>query len=98
MANLLVPGIVRTLHEIDVTPIPGHESPILQVLAVKKLAATSAAAPMSERWRLVLSDGEYFIQSMLATQLNHMVANNEIQKGVLVKLLQYTTNRMKEKK
>jgi Replication factor-A protein 1, N-terminal domain len=98
MANLLVPGIIRTLHEGDVSPIPGHETPILQVLAVKKLAATNAAVTNTERWRIVLSDGEHFIQSMLATQLNHMIANNEIQKGVLVKLTQYTTNKMKEKK
>jgi hypothetical protein len=35
---------------------------------------------------------------MLATQLNPMVANNEIVKGGLIKLGQYTMNKMKDKK
>ena len=97
MANLLVPGVVRALHDSEILPVPGYETPILQVLAVKKLNATGSANAQ-DRWRLVLSDGQYFIQSMMATQLNHMIEKNDVQKGVLIKLLQYTTNKMKDKK
>jgi len=35
---------------------------------------------------------------MLATQLNPLITNNEIVKGGLVRILQYTMNKMKDKK
>jgi replication factor A1 len=45
-------------------------------------------------YSLVLSDGEYFAQAMLATAQNHLVnvADNPIQKHTLIKLLTYAVN------
>jgi replication factor A1 len=96
MANLLTPNVLREIYISDAQPVPNIPTPVLQVLAVKKINSTTAHA--TERWRVVLSDGTAFIQSMLATQLNPMVANNEIVKGGLIKLGQYTMNKMKDKK
>ena len=96
MANLLTPNVLRAIYESESQPVPGIPTPVLQVLAVKKINSTTPNS--AERWRVVLSDGAFFIQSMLATQLNPMVANNEIVKGGLIKLGQYTMNKMKDKK
>jgi len=96
MADLLVPGVVRAIHDSEIQPVPAHPNPVLQVLAVKKINSTAPNA--TERWRVVLSDGVHFIQSMLATQLNSLIQNNEIQKGVFIRLTQYTMNKMKDKK
>ncbi|GAA5947290.1 hypothetical protein JCM3765_001610 [Sporobolomyces pararoseus] len=66
--------------------------PILQVLSCKKVS--SSAQGTAERYRLVLSDGEYFVQSMMATTQNHWVTSTEtpIQKHTLIKLLSYAVN------
>lgn len=48
--------------------------------------------------RVILSDGTHFIQSMLATQLNHMVESKELDKNVVVKLSQYVTNAVQGRK
>ena|SRR5436190_4685124 len=96
MANLLTPNVLREIYNSESQPVTGIPNPILQVLAVKKINSTSPNS--AERWRVVLSDGACFIQSMLATQLNPMVTNNEIVKGGLIKLGQYTINKMKDKK
>jgi replication factor A1 len=47
---------------------------------------------------VILSDGSYFIQSMLATQLNHFVENHELDKNVLIKLTNYVTNSVQNRK
>ena len=96
MANLITPNVLREIYVSETQPVPGMALPVLQVLAVKKI--TSSIGNAVERWRVVLSDGTVFIQSMLATQLNHMVSNNEILKGGLIKLTSYTMNKMKDKK
>jgi replication factor A1 len=96
MANLLTPNVLRAIYESESQPVSGIPSPVLQILAVKKINSTAPTS--TERWRVVLSDGVSFIQSMLATQLNPMVASGEIIKGRLLRLGQYTMNKMKERK
>jgi replication factor A1 len=96
MADLLTPNVLRTIYDSESQPVPNIPQPVLQILAVKKINATTPNS--GERWRIVLSDGVYFIQSMLATQLNPLVNNNEILKGGLIKLGQYTMNKMKDKR
>jgi replication factor A1 len=96
MADLLTPNVLRAIYDSESQPVPGLPQPVLQILAIKKINSTTPNS--AERWRLVLSDGTFFVQSMLATQLNHLVNNNEIVKGCLIKLGQYTMNKMKEKR
>jgi replication factor A1 len=96
MADLLTPNVLRTIYDSESQPVPNIPQPVLQILAVKKINATTPNS--QERWRIVLSDGVFFIQSMLATQLNPLVNNNEILKGGLIKLGQYTMNKMKDKR
>ena len=57
-----------------------------QVLDVKKIQPNPGQAVAAERFRLVISDGTHYLQAMLATQLNHLVANNQIQPNGLLSL------------
>ncbi|KAK0166630.1 hypothetical protein PV327_004122 [Microctonus hyperodae] len=59
--------------------------PILQVLGTKRLTSTD-----SERYRLLLSDGVTITSfTMLATQLNYMVKNNELTENSIVEIGRY---------
>lgn len=50
--------------------------PMLQLIDIKKIAANSGTS--SDRYRLIISDGIYFMQAMLATQLNFMVESGQV--------------------
>ena len=49
-------------------------TPRLQVLDVKKIMT----GQQGERYRLVLSDGSYYIQGMLATQCTDLVNSGQL--------------------
>lgn len=63
-----------------------HHAPRTQVLDVKKIQPNPGQAVAAERFRLVISDGTHYLQAMLATQLNHLVAGNQIQPNGLLSL------------
>ncbi len=61
--------------------------PVLQVIDVKLFGtAAGQAANTSERFRLIVSDGEHYQQAMLATQLNELIKTNQVQKGSVVQI------------
>ena len=66
--------------------------PKCQILSLKKLQTTSASANVSERYRVVLSDGVHYTQAMLATQLKPLVENGMLDKNVVVRITQFTSN------
>ncbi|KAL8941616.1 MAG: hypothetical protein Q9211_001747 [Gyalolechia sp. 1 TL-2023] len=70
-------------------------SPILQCVQVKPLAGGQSGP---ERFRVVFSDISNFVQSMLATQVNHFVHDGKLKKGVFVRLKSFQTNTVKNKK
>lgn len=63
---------------------------------LKKMSASGTST--SDRWRLVLSDGRHFSQSMLATQQNEMIESGELQEGCLIRLMDYIVNVVHNKK
>jgi len=64
--------------------------PVLQVLGNKAIAGGG-----TERFRLLLNDGQYSNSfSMLATQLNHLVHDNQIPQFSVIKLKQHVCNQM----
>ncbi|GAA5900278.1 replication factor A subunit protein RFA1 [Sporobolomyces salmoneus] len=85
----LTSGAIRNMYD-STDDLAGIE-PVLQVLSCKKVGS---AGTSNERYRLVLSDGEYFAQAMLATNQNHLVsqADQPIGKHTLIKLLTYAVN------
>jgi len=63
--------------------------PTAQVLDVKKLPGQNV------RYRLVLSDSEYYAQAMLATKHNHLVDNGKLLTNCIIQLTEYICNTVK---
>lgn len=64
-------------------------------MQIKPLAA-QAGGP--ERYRVVLSDINNFVQSMLATSANHVIHEGKLKKGSFVRLKSYQANAVKGKR
>ncbi|RYO92346.1 hypothetical protein DL766_010344 [Monosporascus sp. MC13-8B] len=73
--------------------------PVLQCLQIKPLAAQPAAggAGQPERYRVVLSDLSNYVQCMLATQANHVIHDNSLVRGCIVRVKSYQANSVKGK-
>ncbi|KAL8710876.1 MAG: hypothetical protein Q9220_004680 [cf. Caloplaca sp. 1 TL-2023] len=69
--------------------------PVLQCVQVKPIAGQQGGP---ERFRVVFSDISNFVQSMLASQVNHYVHDGKLRKGVFVRLKSFQTNTVKNKK
>lgn len=70
--------------------------PVLQVIDLKLVQSQQNSA--TERYRVVLSDGLYYQQGMLATQKNELVHSGRLQKGSIVKLSQFICNDVQNRK
>lgn len=88
-------GALKRVFESDLPPDQVVPNPVFQVLQIKPIAAQSNTPA---RYRIVFSDTENFIQSMLATQANHLVLSGELEKGCFVRLSAYQANQVKDKK
>ncbi|KAI1126763.1 replication factor-A protein [Nemania abortiva] len=73
--------------------------PVLQCLQIKPLAAQPApgAPAQQERYRVVLSDIRNYVQCMLATQANHVIHDNLLVRGCIVRVKSYQANAVKGK-
>jgi len=69
--------------------------PVLQVLQVKQMNPSAQAA--GERWRLVVSDGQHYVQSMLATGANKVIHEGKLERGCLARIKSYQPNNLKGK-
>ena len=69
--------------------------PVMQCLQVKQMAPAGGGA---DRWRLVMSDGDRYVQAMLATQANHVIHDNKLDRGCICRIKQYNPNNIKNKK
>ncbi|KAI9836842.1 MAG: hypothetical protein M1819_001007 [Sarea resinae] len=69
--------------------------PVLQCVQIKPLAGQPNAP---ERYRVVFSDIQNFVQSMLATQANHVVRDGKLKKGSFCRLKSYQANQVKGKR
>jgi replication factor A1 len=67
--------------------------PRLQVLDVKKIGGNE-----KDRYRVVLSDGVTYQQTMLATQLNMLVVNEQIRKFCIIQLDEYMCSEVSNRK
>lgn len=69
--------------------------PVMQCLQVKQMAPSAQGG---DRWRLVMSDGQHYVQTMLTTQANHVIRDGKLTRGCLARVKQYTPNNLKGKK
>ncbi|XP_075522665.1 replication protein A 70 kDa DNA-binding subunit A-like isoform X1 [Primulina tabacum] len=65
--------------------------PVLQVADIR-LVNTQNQNNNNERYRILLSDGEFTQQGMLATQRNELIRSEMLQKGSIVQLTQFVCN------
>lgn len=72
----------------------------VQFLSIKQVtpAATASSNPAQDRYRIIISDGEYFLQAMLATQLNTLVHDNSIGKNTVAVIEKLTCNFVQNKR
>ncbi|KAH6986021.1 hypothetical protein BKA56DRAFT_516451 [Ilyonectria sp. MPI-CAGE-AT-0026] len=68
--------------------------PVMQCLQVKQMAPSAQGG---DRYRLVMSDGGHYVQTMLATQANRHVHDGKLVRGCFVRVKQYTPNNLKGK-
>lgn len=77
-------------------PPPQYSVPVLQCLQVKPLAAPPSGGP--ERYRVVLSDINNYVQCMLATQANHVIHDGKLVKGCIARIKSFQSNNVRGKK
>jgi replication factor A1 len=66
----------------------------LQVLNIKKVVSTGG----SDRYRLIVSDGIHYMQSMLATQLNDLIVDDKLQRNGYIQVDKYVVNNVQGKR
>ncbi|GFP81509.1 replication protein a 70 kDa DNA-binding subunit c [Phtheirospermum japonicum] len=70
--------------------IPGTEfKPVLQIAEIRLVNTSNQN---NERYRILISDGVWMQQGMLATQHNELVRSEKLQKGSIVQLTQFVCN------
>lgn len=94
---LVSPGLTRAsviFNDPDKAP-KLFPVPVMQCLQVKQMAPSAQGG---DRYRLVMSDGGHYVQTMLATQANRHVHDGKLVRGCFVRVKQYTPNNLKGKK
>ncbi|KAG8214733.1 hypothetical protein J3R82DRAFT_9821 [Butyriboletus roseoflavus] len=99
MSQQLSAGICLRLSEASPTEIDelglGYT---VQLLSIKKVNQTTNTVSAIDRYRIILSDGVYFVQAMLATQLNELVSRGDIVKNTIVVVDKLTCNFVQDKR
>ena len=100
MANApqLTAGICMRLHNIkddDDNEALYNSHPTFQVLSIKKVGPGQNG---QDRHRVIVSDGEHFLQAMLATQINEQVDRGELTKNSVIVADKFTCNPVGESK
>ncbi|KAH8099587.1 replication factor-a protein [Cristinia sonorae] len=93
----LTAGVCSRLNEPEHAEDLLSSTPIVQILSVKRVGPTAGPNPV-DRYRIIVSDGEHFLQSMLATQLNHLVDEGQIIKNTICRLDKFTCNMVQDKR
>ncbi|KAK3174820.1 hypothetical protein OEA41_002066 [Lepraria neglecta] len=94
-ASRIDQGSLAAIFNSTNDPNSAVSQPVLQCVQVKPLAGQQGAP---ERFRVVFSDINNFVQSMLATQANHVVHEGKLRKGCFVRLKSYQANQVKGKR
>lgn len=80
---------------VQIKPIPPPESKSITTQEGKSIAAQEGAPT---RYRVVFSDIQNYVQTMLATGINTYVTEDRLRKGCFVRLKSYQANAVKGKR
>ncbi|PNP44047.1 replication factor A1 [Trichoderma gamsii] len=68
--------------------------PVMQCLQIKQMGPSGQGG---DRWRLVMSDGNNYVQTMLATAANHIIHDGKLERGCIARVKKYQPNILKGK-
>jgi replication factor A1 len=92
MAVALTQGAISRMMKMESSPQDGSgESFDVQVLTVRKIPSTSGA---QDRWRLIMSDGEFYAQAVLSSQTAYLVDDGSIDRHCVIRVHGFATNRV----
>ncbi|KAI9787566.1 MAG: Replication factor A protein 1 [Geoglossum umbratile] len=95
VASNITVGALKAIFNPEGDLEPQFQFPILQCVQIK---AMTAQPNFPERFRIVLSDIDNYIQTMLASQANYVIHDGKLKKGSFVRLTKFQTNQVKGKK
>ncbi|GJU85705.1 nucleic acid-binding, OB-fold protein [Tanacetum coccineum] len=96
----LTQGSIPQISNIDTKS--NEFKPIVQIVDVRLVQSPGGGGgggggENKERYRVLLSDGVWHQQGMLATQQNELVRNNQLHKGSIVLLTQFVCNMIRDR-
>lgn len=94
----LTAGLCMRVHSVkddEDTEELCNSRPTLQFLSIKKVGPGQNGA---DRYRVIVSDGEYFLQAMLATQVNEYIESGRLIKHSVAVIDKFTCNPVGEGK
>eukprot|EP00118_Oscarella_pearsei_P026443 m.309911 g.309911 ORF g.309911 m.309911 type:complete len:619 (+) comp48548_c0_seq1:47-1903(+) len=91
MAEILSKGVIQAIVQ-GKTP----QNPVVQILNMKKIQSPGGNA--QDRYRLIISDGDSTLNSMMATQLNSLILNDEVERFAVLRLTKYVSNEVSGRK
>ncbi|KAM3586834.1 Replication factor A protein 1 [Umbelopsis sp. WA50703] len=86
-------GSIKAIYN-DQKDSPLCKNPVVQVINIKKVPTSNNV----NRYRVIISDGTYFMQAMLASQHTQLVENETLQKHSLIVLKDYVCNSLQNRK
>lgn len=68
--------------------------PVFQVMDIRIVQnqVPGTLDEKKERYRVMLSDGSFYLQGMLDTHLNELIRSKQLQKGSIVQLTEFVCN------
>ena len=89
MSNLLTPGgVAKLLQPKD----PSQPRNTGETIVVQAIHIKSISSPQSKRFRIVISDGQHYVQSMMSAQMNALVAEGTLQEFGLLAIQDHMFN------
>ncbi|KAG2184694.1 hypothetical protein INT43_000607 [Umbelopsis isabellina] len=86
-------GSIKAIYN-DQKESPLCKNPVVQVINIKKVPTSNNI----NRYRVIISDGTYFMQAMLASQHTQLVESETLQKHSLIVLKDYVCNSLQNRK
>ncbi|ORZ02948.1 replication factor-A protein 1 [Syncephalastrum racemosum] len=88
----LTKGSIKALYNDD-KQNPLYKDCIVQVINIK-----GVLAPTGTRYRIIVSDGDYFMQAMLSSQCGALVESGDLNKFNTIRIKECQLNSLKERK
>lgn len=87
---------VGSLQDIFQNTAGREEHPTVQCVQIKPMSNSNGE--QTERYRVIFSDTQNYVQTMLATSLNEEIHQDRLKRGAIVQLTSYQANMVKGKR